>query len=287
MKLFLLLLPFLQPELRKVHLEGHAQGTTWLITYYATDSLVSKAQIDSIFDKIDSSLSLYKPYSLINRFNESFTGIKADSHFIRVIKKSIETWQMTNGAFDITYKSKNKGSDKIAIMDSSVIKLDSFVRIDANGIAQGYTVDVLAEFLLRNNIQNFIIELGGEIRVSGKKFPSGELFKVGIESATAEVGNIINIASGAITTSGNFRKKDHIIDPSTGQPVANELVSVTVHAKDAMTADAYDNALMVMGLKKALRFVNRRKDLAAHFIYRRSNGQFAQKESRRFKKLFQ
>lgn len=280
MKFLLFLLPFFQQDIRKIHLEGHAQGTTWLVNYYAYDSSITKSQIDSIFNKIDSSLSVYKPYSLIAQFNQSFKGVKADSHFISVVKKSIETWHSTNGAFDIAYKSK--GSGKIAVIGDSIVKLDSSLSIDVNGIAQGYTVDVIAEFLLQNKIRNFIVEVGGEIRISGKRQPSDEPMKVEIKSPFEQ--KIIKLDSGAITTSSNY-EKNHIIDPSSGEPINNDLVSVTVYAKDAITADAYDNALMVMGLKKAIRFVNKRKDMAAYFIYRKKNGRYAAKESRRFKRI--
>lgn len=292
MKYLLILLSFFHQEPRKIHLEGYAQGTTWLVTYYAQDSSVTKSQIDSIFFKIDSSLSLYKPYSLINQFNKSATGLGVDDHFITVIKKSLETYRATKGAFDITYGAKCKGSDQIIIQGNTVLKTRPCITIDVNGIAQGYTVDVIAGFLLLNGIKNFIVEVGGEIRVEGKRQPGNEPMKVGIESPADNgspspfIQKIISLESGAITTSGNYNKKDHIIDPSSGKPVNNELTSVTIYAKDAITADAYDNALMVMGLKRALKFVNKRKDLAAYFIYRKADGEFRDKASKRFKKLF-
>jgi thiamine biosynthesis lipoprotein len=109
------------------------------------------------------------------------------------------------------------------------------------------------------------------------------------------ISKIITTDRGAITTSGSYRKFyesegkkiTHIIDPRTGYPSQNELISVTVYAADAITADAFDNALMVMGLKKALQFVEQRKDLAAHFIYRTPTGAIADTASSRFYKLLQ
>jgi thiamine biosynthesis lipoprotein len=291
MKLLLFLLPFFQTEIKKIHLEGRAQGTTWLVNYYATDTIVTRSQIDSIFLRIDSSLSLYKSYSLINQFNKSDSGLQVDDHFITVIRKSVDVYHTTKGAFDITYGAKCKGSDGLTIRGNTLLKKHPCITIDVNGIAQGYSVDVIAEFLLQKNITDFIIELGGEIRASGRKQPAGETMKIGIESPADNdspspfIQKIISLESGAITTSGNYNKKDHIIDPSSGKPVNNELVSVTVYARDAVTADAYDNAFMVFGLKKALRFVERRKDMAAYFIYRKKNGQFAAIASKRFMKL--
>jgi len=321
-------LPFLfivrNGELKKYTITGFAQGTTYSITYYATDSIVSKRQVDSILNKIDSSLSLYKPYSLINQFNNSRTGRKIDNHFVNVIKKSILVYHETNGLFDVTVKplvqawgfgvtktdslpgtkeieliKKCVGTNMLVLEKNYLSKKNSCVQVDLNGIAQGYSVDVIADFIEKNGIKNYLVELGGEIRVKGRKQPSGEKMKIGIESPDEDefrdhpMQKIISLENGAITTSGNYRKYyesdgkkiTHIIDPKTGYPVQNELISVTVYAKDAITADAYDNALMLMGLKKALQFIEKRKELAAYFIYKDKTGKIADTASSRFYKL--
>ena len=313
-------------QVNKFQLKGKAQGTTWMITYYATDSLITHSQVDSILNQIDSSLSLYKPYSLINAFNRSATGLEVDKHFLTVIKKSIRTFNDTKGLFDITVQPlvrawgfgnsnithlpdsqtvnalmKSVGSNNILVRGNSVIKKIPCVTIDVNGIAQGYSVDVLADFLKSNKIKDFIVELGGEIRISGRRRPSGELMKIGIEapadasSPNPYIQKIISVNCGAITTSGNYRKVyesdgkkiNHIINPATGYPVNNDLISVTVYARDAITADAYDNALLLMGLKDALKFVEKHRKMSAHFIFRRNNGQVADTASSRFPKLIE
>jgi thiamine biosynthesis lipoprotein len=324
--LILILVCSLRPSSssKKIYITGFTQGTTYHITYYAADSIVTKFQIDSILNTIDSSLSLYKPYSLINKFNASSLGTTIDDHFIAVVKKSIFTWQATNGQFDITVQplvqawgfgatktdtlpsaasiaalKKCVGSQLIRLEGNRLIKLKPCVTIDANGIAQGYSVDALAGFLELNGIQNYIAEIGGEIRLKGRKQPGNETMKIGIESpgdnefATSLMQQIIQTDSGAITTSGSYRKYyesagkkiTHIIDPKSGYPVQNELISVTVYARDAITADAFDNALMLMGLKNALKFVEGRKDIAAYFIFHRKNGVIADTASRQFYKL--
>ena len=107
------------------------------------------------------------------------------------------------------------------------------------------------------------------------------------------IEKIVYLDHGAITTSGNYRryyesngkKITHLLNPKTGYTLQNEMISATVYAKDAMTADAYDNALMVMGLEKALAFVDKKKDLAAHFIYRTTDGKVADTMSKRFRRL--
>lgn len=310
----------LNADLKKFQFAGSAQGTTYHITYYALDSLIKQKQVDSILNRIDSSLSLYKSYSLINRFNFSESGIKIDSHFQRVLKKSIEVYQTTSGLFDITVqplveawgfgvKKIDKlpseamvanlkecvGSGLLEIMYDSLLKKKSCLRIDMNGIAQGYSVDVLADFLEAHGIFNYVVELGGELRIKGKNL-SGEKMKIGIESPTKNefetesLENILSIDDGAITTSGSYRKYyesdgkkiTHLINPLTGYPQQNELISVTVYAKDAITADAYDNALMLMGLNKALQFVENIKDIEAYFIYKKADGTIADTASQGF-----
>ena len=318
-------------ELKKIQINGTAQGTTYHISYYADDSLVCKKQIDSILDKIDSSLSLYKPYSLINQFNNSSDGLEVDKHFVNVVKKAQEVYKKTNGLFDITiyplteawgFGPKKMNSvpgaatvkQLLSCVDSRLLywkekklmKKKPCVKIDANGIAQGYSVDVLADFFEQKGIQNYLIELGGEIRVKGRKH-GNEKMSVGIEAPGIPsrdgqgwvdpllIEKIVYLDNGAITTSGNYRryyesngkKISHLLNPKTGYSLSNDLISVTVYAKDAITADGYDNAIMAMGLKKGLAFVEKNKSLAAHFIYRKKDGTVADTMSKRFRVLLE
>ena len=178
-----------------------------------------------------------------------------------------------------------------------LMKKKPCVKLDANGIAQGYSVDVLADFFEQNGIQNYLVELGGEIRVKGRK-PGHEKMSVGIESPGEEVDfslieKVVYLDKGAITTSGNYRryyeskgkKISHLLNPKTGYSLQNELISVTVYAKDAITADGYDNAIMAMGLKKGLAFVEKNEELAVHFIYRKKDGTVADTMSSSFRVL--
>ncbi|MEP7107822.1 MAG: FAD:protein FMN transferase [Ferruginibacter sp.] len=311
---------------QRIELSGLAQGTSWHITYYAADSLVTKKQVDSILLVIDSSLSVYKPYSRIVEFNKSQTGIIIDEHFRKVVEKSLDTYRQTIGLFDITvfplveawgFGSKPLqdipdsatisllmacvSSAYLQLRTDTLLKLKPCVKIDVNGIAQGYSVDVIADFFEKSGIINYIVELGGELRVHGKKQPVNEPFKIGIETPSdndfqsSPFEKILVLDSGAITTSGNYRKYheskgkkfSHIIDPRTGYSAQNELISVTVYSKDAITADAYDNSLMLMGIDKAMRFVEERKNMAAFFIYKLPNGKIADTASTRFYKLIQ
>ena len=131
-----------------------------------------------------------------------------------------------------------------------------------------------------------MVEVGGEIRVSGRRQPSGDMMRVGIQSPSKHdslptvIQKIVEISSGAITTSGNYHKfyeskgekVSHLMNPKTGLPVVNDLISVTIYAKDAITADGYDNTLMAMGLKESLLFLKKNKELEAYFIYKDKKG---------------
>jgi len=305
-------------------ISGLAQGTSYHITYYAKDSAVTKKQVDSILDKIDSSLSIYKPYSLISRFNNAPDAVEMDEHLRLVIRRSLEIFKASDGVADITVYPLMElwgfgprhalvpagadslpavmpciGSKKIHTRGRKLVKDIPCVKIDVNGIAQGYSVDVVASFLEWNGIKNYLVEIGGELRVKGRKQPGGMMMQIGIEAPAKNnfdepvIQKIVQFDKGAITTSGNYRKFNevkgktitHLMDPKTGYPFHNELISVTVFAKDAITADGYDNALMGMGLKKALLFLKDHPEMEAYFIYRHPDGAIADTATGGFYKM--
>ncbi|SEP43036.1 FAD:protein FMN transferase [Mucilaginibacter sp. OK283] len=302
-----------QAPLRRFELKGYAQGTTYSIVYYATDSLVSLNQTDSLLQRFDRSVSLYQPNSLICRFNRSAKGIRMDEAFRMLINHALQISRATGGLVDPTVKPlvdawgfgvvkathepdkeevksllRNVGASKIALKGDFLHKTNPGVQLDLNGIAQGYSVDLLALLLERHHIHNYLVELGGELRVKGRKL-GNEPFKVGIEGISgddldpAPMRKVIEPGDGAITTSGNYRKHhaaggkqiSHLMNPLTGYPVQNEMISVTVYAKDAITADGYDNGFMAMGLKRTLSFLSKRKDMGAYIVYRRPDGLIA------------
>ena len=315
---------FSQPNAQKFAFAGYAQGTTYQIIYYADQQRISKTQVDSILAKIDSSLSVYKSYSLITQFNNSTNGVKMDEYLRTVVKKSIEIFHETGGIFDITVfplvsawgfgpvrinelpdSAEIKdllpcvGSNNIKIEGEMLVKHAPCVKLDVNGIAQGYSVDLLANFMEKNGIQNYLVEIGGELRVNGRKQPGGDIMEIGIEGPANDtsgepiIRKVVQLKAGALTTSGSYRKyfekkqklNAHLINPRTGYPFQNELIGVTVYAKDAITADAYDNAFMGMGLKKALAFVKKHRGIEAYFIYQDGNGKILETATPGFYKL--
>jgi thiamine biosynthesis lipoprotein len=294
-------------------IRGFAQGTTYQITYYATEKAVTKQHIEQLLSTIDSSLSIYKPYSLISQFNRSTSGLAPDHHLKSVVLKSLEVSERTGGAFDISVLPLVQawgfgtepvaqepdsasirsllhcvGADKIRLIDNHLQKAAPCVQIDVNGIAQGYTVDVLADYLETKGINNYLVEIGGEMRIKGRKLPGGDLMAIGIEGPGDDlealpVQTIISLPEGAVTCSGNYRKfyqrgaskVSHLIDPRTGYPLCNEMISATVVATDATTADGYDNALMGMGVEKALAFAAGQQGVEAYLIYHKADGSVA------------
>lgn len=310
--------------LSPIHFTGLAQGTTYQVTYYAADTMVTKKEVTDIFLRIDSSLSIYKPNSIISRFNGADEKVRMDTHLKKVMEKSADIFRETNGIFDITVyplvqawgfgAKRSSGvpdssviknllpcvsAEKIEIAGDWLIKKKPCVKIDVNGIAQGYTVDVLSAFLEKHGVRHYLVELGGEIRVKGLKQPGNTPFRIGIEGPASEfdetvISRVVELRNGAMTTSGNYRRYyesegriiSHLINPVTGYPLDNELISVTVFAPDAITADGYDNALMGMGLSGALAFLDKHKDIEAHFIYRTSDGVVADTATYGFYKMF-
>jgi thiamine biosynthesis lipoprotein len=323
--LFLFIVSFAgKDKVKKFSFTGFAQGTTYTVTYYAFDSVVTNRNIDLLLARIDSSLSIYKPYSLISQFNAAKNGLEIDTFFRFVVRKSIDVCNVTGGAFDITVYplvdawgfglSKRLslpdsatikslmpciGSNKITLFNAFLKKKKPCVRIDVNGIAQGYSVDLLAKLLEEHGIHNYLVELGGEIKIKGRKQPSGDVMTIGIEGPEnnefdpVPLQKLLSVKEGALTTSGNYRKYyesnskriSHLIDPKSGYPAQNELISVTVFAKDACTADAYDNAFMIMGLQKSLAFLKQQKEVEAYFIYKKEDGSISDTATNGFASL--
>ena len=288
-----------------ITVEGNAQGTTYHISYLSDNEVNHKTAIDSLLKEIDASMSTWLPGSIISRINNNDNSVVVDQYFIDVFNKSLEVSKKTDGLFDVTVGplvnswgfgfTKKATQDRITIDSllhfvgykmlklegNKIIKAKPEIKIDFNAIAQGYSVDVLSSYLESQGINNYLVELGGELKAKGKK--ENENWKVGIdkpdEKATSErkLEAVINLNNRALATSGNYRKFyeengqkfSHIIDPRTGYPAKQNLLSATVIADDCITADAYSTAFMVMGLKKSIRFLEANKDLKleVYFIY--------------------
>ena len=294
------------------NITGFTQGTTFQITYEDKLDKDLSGDVDAIFNAFDLTFSEYIPNSIVSRINKNDSTVLLDDMFIEVYNKSVEINKETNGALDLTVgplvNAWGFGPEKKAVIDSS--KIDSLlqyvgmekihlmgrklikdlpgIKVDVNSIAQGYSVDVVYRYFEKLGIRNFMVEIGGEVRARGKS-PKGELWRIGVDKPSEgnnPVGDslqtIILLDNKSVTTSGNYRKYfeengqkfSHIIDPHTGYPYKNNLLSVTVIANDALTADGYDTPLMVLGLEKARAFLKQHPELDAYMIYSDLNGQF-------------
>lgn len=272
-------------------IEGTAQGTTYTITFSGGERPYLKNAADSIFKVIDHSMSLWDSTSIISSFNKNTSSQEIDEHFKNVLLKSYEIYKLSNGAFDPSvgplikawsFIRKNDlplpntktidslkqfvGFEKVSLDGNKVVKQNSAIQLDFNAIAQGYTVDVVAEHLDKLGIENYLIELGGELRSKGLN-PEGKSWKVGIEKPTNneteeqnELQLIVTLDNKGLATSGNYRNfiqaegnhLSHILDPKTGRPVEHSVVAVTVIAPTVMDADAWDTAFLVLGKEKSL-----------------------------------
>ncbi len=311
------------PETFLVRNHGPAQGTTYNISYVVDSQVDYRSQIDSILFVIDNSMSLWDKQSTISKLNNGDT-VLLDKHFIKVLKKAIDISKKTNGDFDITVAQLANywgfGPDEKGKIDSleidSLLQLTGYkklgnvigngylpkgMKIDLNAIAQGYSVDVISEFLTSKGISNFLVEVGGELRTSGKTI-DGRIWQIGIDkpSLTLEESEkryqvIVALDSMSLATSGNYRKFwvdeetgekfVHTINPKTGYPVKSNLISATIIARTAIEADAFATACMVVGIDKAKELIAVNKTLQAYFIFIDKNGKWEFWQTPGFEKM--
>ncbi len=290
--------------------QGEVHGTFFSIKYQSSVDL--SENIDSVFRVFNLSLNNYDPNSLISKINNNQSS-ETDSLFRTMFYAAKEVYEITDGTFDISVApivnewgfgwDKNDGNsipdsltitklltfvgmDKWKIIDNKVIKDYPESMLISNAIAKGLSVDCVSNFLLSKNINNFLVEIGGEIVCKGKN-PKNENWRVGIDKPVdnstynnRENQIIINISDKAIATSGNYRKfiennnkkYGHSINPKTGYPAENELLSVSVIASSCMIADAYATAFMVSGLEKSLKILDKLNGVDAYFIYYTPDG---------------
>ncbi|MFA5973074.1 MAG: FAD:protein FMN transferase [Lentimicrobiaceae bacterium] len=305
-----------------VKFTGDTQGTYYAITCYADDSLNLHSSVDSLLHRFDSTASIYKTNSIISRFNANDTSARADEMFSAIFNKAIEVSENSNGAFDITvgplvnawgFGLSNRmkmdqhtvgsllplvGYHKVKLENGKFIKTDPRIQIDYNALAQGYAVDVVAAFFDSKGIQSYLIDIGGEILARRTK-PGGEKWNVANEMPTKTADDertiqaVVSLQDMAISTSGSYRKfyeengkrYSHTIDPATGYPVKHSTLSVSMIAKDCMTADAYATAFMVMGVEKGKEFIKNHPGLDVYFIYNTPDGSMKTYYTKGFEKL--
>jgi thiamine biosynthesis lipoprotein len=292
----------------QLKLEGEAQGTTYHIQYADALNRNLQYEIDSLLYFFDLGVSTYVSNSQITLINNNSIQSTSNPYFIYCFNTAKRIWKNTKGAFDPTVYPfvnmwgfgpesyvKNKptqdqidsiktfvGFSKISLRSDSIIKYDPRVRLDFNAFAQGYSVDVVGQFLETKGIYNYLVEIGGEV------FAKGPNWLIGIESpeynksALNAIQLVIKINGKGVATSGNYRKYvefdgikyAHHIDPRTGYPTKNRLLSDTVISNETIISDATATGLLVLGLRKAKRYLKRHQEIDALLIYSNKSGVF-------------
>lgn len=304
-------------------IQGEAQGSTYSIKYIANEESVSKKQIDSLLLAFDMSLSTYREDSKISKINIGDSTVVVDDFFVETFEASNQIFKETNGLFDPTigvlvnaygfgpsHERKNLnqnqidsllnfvGFDKVKLNSNKTIsKLHKETYFDFNAIAQGYSVDVVVDFLKSKGIENGIVEIGGEIVGFGKNTIDAKNWVIGIDDPLQKpeertLITKIKIENLGMATSGNYRKVItdsitgekfvHTINPKTGKPQKGNVLSATVLAPTCKMADGYATAFMVMDIKQGIEFATNHPELYVLLIYRDENNKVQQFKNKRF-----
>jgi len=302
--LLLLIVFSCKQDQKNTKLTGDVFGTTYSIQYYSEESDDFQQQIDSLFYVINKSMSTYQTNSDISKLNRN-ESVEVDEHFKKVFSASQVIYEATEGVFDPTigvlvnawdFGPEGKiisldslkidslmlsvGLNKVKLVGNTIIKENTNTFIDFNAIAKGYGVDVIADFLESKNIENYIVEIGGEIRCKGTNIEKQKPWKVGVEmphfDGTQSIMKAISLHDESMATSGTYRKfktdslgnrYSHIIDTKKGYPSKTNLLSISVIADDCMTADGYATAFKAMGIEKVKGFLKTHPELKVFLIF--------------------
>ena len=293
-------------ELKKTSLSGLIFGTSYNIQFYSSGNSNYSNEIVDIFNEIDMSMSTYKKTSIISRVNNN-NSVQLDDHFKNVFGFSKKIYEITSGRFDpsigllvnywgfgpekfvpdskinpndqFTYLLSKTGFNRFEIIDNKLSRpIDSY--IDFNAIAKGYAVDEVAKFLKNKQIDNFLVEIGGEINSSGINIDKNKPWLVAIDMprfdgdrsnySSLELNNISLASSGTyrkfkIDSMGN--RYAHIINPLTGYPTKTNILSVTVKASSCIEADAYATAIHSMNIEEIKEFFSFNNNISSLVIF--------------------
>lgn len=298
-------------ESRLVDNFGYAQGSTYQIKYLTNKNQNFAEEFEEIFKKIDLSMSTYVPASLISQVNAGNIWIEVDAMFSEVLTRSIEIAKESNGTFDPTVgplvslwgfgfeevrgdvdsetvrEVKSRTGYQNIQKDENKVKIPEGFSLDFNALAQGYTVDVIAKYLEDHGINNYMVEVGGELKTKGVN-DKGNIWTIGVDKPQNEIDAqdrfqfILELNDAALATSGNYRKYwvdedtgmkySHTIDPVTGTPARNRLLSASIIANSAIDADAYATVCMVKGLENCKEFLEEKINLEGYLVFSDDNG---------------
>ncbi|MEO0527816.1 MAG: FAD:protein FMN transferase [Bacteroidota bacterium] len=303
---------------------GGALGTTYSIIYLSNTVLDFEQEIDSVFTAVNASLSTYIPDSDISRINKGDTTVVADDMFQDVFELSKEVHKTTKGYFDPTVGTLVNawgfgpgkqisldstkvdslltyvGFDKVGIGPGrSVKKSDPNIYFDFNAVAKGYAIDRLGVMLHQKGIDDYLIEVGGEIVAKGENSIKGKPWVVGVEDPQVKAGRtpklLVQLKDRALASSGNYRKFRvdsltgkkyvHTIDPKTGYTKNSNVLGVTIIASSCAKADAYATAFMAMDLDDSIKLLVAQNELEAYIIFLDLEGNVQEFMTDEFKKM--
>lgn len=282
-------------------INGYTMGTSYRIVSQC-EHLVEPQVIASKLDELESILSTYRADSDITKFNQSepLEWVAVDQSLVKVVELAEQVSLATNGKFDITVKplvdlwgfgtvvvQQSPTADEIRkvlpLVDYRAIewrysqpalRKQQALSIDVSGIGKGYAVDQIAQYLEESRCENYLVDIGGEVRVLGHN-PNDNPWQVAIETPdlSGRVQLKLAILEGAVATSGTYRNfrtyeestVSHLIDPQLGTPIQTHLVSATVYASTTTQADAICTALFVMGVDAGLEYAEQ-KNIAVVFV---------------------
>ena len=287
---------------------GSVFHTIYHIKYEGSELLTEK--IDAEFQKFNLSLNPFNPNSIISKVNQN-EPVEVDDWFMEVFNKAKDVSDHSEGVFDITCAplvnlwgfgfskmdsvtpqmidsiKQFVGYQKVRLDGRKIVKDDPRILLNCSAIAKGYASDVIARLLEREGIENYMVEIGGEVTMKGVN-QNGKCWRIGInkpeDDSTGiknDVGEVVELCKkGGVATSGNYRnfyikdgkKYAHTIDPRTGYPSEQSILSATIVAEDCITADAYATAFMAMGLEKARETAKNIPGIEYYVIYTDENG---------------
>ncbi|WJG25500.1 FAD:protein FMN transferase [Vibrio furnissii] len=290
----LLLLAGCEQPPQQVHLSGPTMGTSYNIKYIQQDGLPSSddlhKEIDRLLEEVNDQMSTYRQDSELSRFNQyqGTDAFEVSTQTATVVKEAMRLSTLTEGALDVTVgplvnlwgfgpearpevvptdaeladRKANTGIHHLAVNGNSLSKDLPHLYVDLSTIAKGWGVDVVANYIESQGIHNYMVEVGGEIRLKGLNRDNVP-WRIAVEKPTVDersIQEIIEPGDMAIATSGDYRnyferdgvRYSHIINPQTGRPIHNRVVSVTVLDKSCMTADGLATGLMVLGDEKGI-----------------------------------
>ena len=313
-----------EPKVFQNQNSGAALGTSYNIIYQSKEELNFQKEIDSVFTVVNQSMSTYISDSDISKINDGDATVVIDHMFKEVFELSKEIYETTAGYFDPTVgvlvNAWGFGPGEQLKMDSTIVdslmnyvgfdkvkltkenkiqKADKSIRFDFNAIAKGYAIDRLAVLMDKKGIENYLLEVGGEVVAKGENRIKKKPWATGIEDPQIEKGRglkiIVNLKGRALASSGNYRKFRidsltgkkyvHTVNPKTGFTKNSNTLGVNVLAKTCAKADAYATAFMVMDLTEVLQILDSKKELEAYIIYLDESGATKEFMTDGFKKL--